>query len=630
MRLVRAGKGDYLEMNVPQSEVGASDGSRASSQPSPQGRDSRSGGAARAIRSGLLRMASPVALLLLGVFSASVVVAQVNGKQSGPDPVEWTETDKGIPVTDKLTLEKCGTCHAADEKGNLSRISWVRSTPEGWAATIKRMVKLNGAAVDPAEARRIVQYLGTYHGLAPEEAKPVMYLVENRVQDETNIPNETMRQACAACHAFAQPLSSRRSRREWALLQNMHVALYSQAEAQYSRPVQGGAPTPGPDGKPLLPGQVALNWLATNAPLHTPEWAAWAPRIRAPRLEGKWSISATLPGKGRYVGDMTISPGKDADHFVTVTTLRSLQSGATITRKGEGIAYGGYSWRGSSAGGGAGQPDDPKSPGRETMWFAPDLKTAQGRWYWGAYNEFGFNITMTRASSDPSITAVMPYALKTGAKDATVRIYGDSLPTKLSPTEIDLGAGVTVTKVVSASPREVVVTVDVADKAATGNRDIAVKGAVLVNALPVYEKVDYLKVTPETALGHLGGLKYDKGYEQFDVIGYANGPDGKPRTDDDVALGPVAVTWSMEEFHTVTYDDDTKFVGDLSPTALFTPSVEGPNPKRRFSRNNYGEVWVVATAKNDKDKFGKPLIGKAYLVVTVPTYKRWDHAEITQ
>ena len=43
-------------------------------------------------------MASPVALLLLGVFSASVVVAQVNGKQSGPDPVEWTETDKGIPV----------------------------------------------------------------------------------------------------------------------------------------------------------------------------------------------------------------------------------------------------------------------------------------------------------------------------------------------------------------------------------------------------------------------------------------------------------------------------------------------------------------------------------------------------
>src|SRR5204862_6464616 len=145
------------------------------------------------------------------------------------------------------------------------------------------------------------------------------------------------------------PLSSRRSKREWALLQNMHVALYSQAEAQYNRPVQGLPPAaPGPDGKPLMPGQVALTWLAENAPLRTPEWAAWAPRIRSPRLDGKWLISATLPGKGPYVGEMTIRPGKDPDHFVTVASLRSLQTGAVITRKGEGVVYGGYSWRGSS------------------------------------------------------------------------------------------------------------------------------------------------------------------------------------------------------------------------------------------------------------------------------------------
>jgi quinohemoprotein amine dehydrogenase len=86
----------------------------------------------------------------------------------------------------------------------------------------------------------------------------------------------------------------------------------------------------------------------------------------------------------------------------------------------------------------------------------------------------------------------------------------------------------------------------------------------------------------------------------------------------------------MEEFHTVTYDDDKGFVGDLSPTALFTPSIEGPNPKRRFGRNNYGEVWVVATAKDAKDRFGKSLIGKAYLVVTVPTYKRYDQVEVSR
>jgi quinohemoprotein amine dehydrogenase len=425
-------------------------------------------------------------------------------------------------------------------------------------------------------------------------------------------------------------MSSRRSKREWALLQNMHVALYSQAEAQYYRPAQGAPPVPGPDGKPLMPGQVALTWLAEKAPLHTPEWAAWAPRIRSPQLEGKWLISATLPGKGRYVGDMTISPGADPDHFVTVTSLRSLQSGAVITRKGQGLIYAGYSWRGSSDRGATGQPDDPGSDSREAMWFSPDLKSAMGRWYWGAYHEFGFDVTLARASADPVVAAVTPYALKTGAKDVAVHIYGDGLPQTLSPRDVDMGAGVTVTKIVSASPRELVVSVDVADKALSGQRDVGVKGAVLVNALPVYDKVDYLKVTPETALAHLGGLKFDKGYGQFEVVGYANGPDGKPRTDDDVAIGPVPVTWSMEEFHTVTYDDDKGFVGDLSPTALFTPSIEGPNPKRRFGRNNYGEVWVVATAKDAKDRFGKSLIGKAYLVVTVPTYKRYDQAEVSR
>lgn len=614
-------------MNVPQSDVGAPGDSQASPGQSPPRPPIGSGRIQLSVIT-LLRKAAPLALLAAGVFSASVVVAQVSGKPLGPDPVDWTETDAGVPVTDKLTIEKCGGCHAADDKGNLSRISWVRSTPEGWAQTIKRMVKLNGAPIDPAEARRVVQYLATYHGLAPEEAKPVMYLAENRILDETNIPNDTVRQACASCHAFAQPLSSRRSKREWALLQNMHVALYSQAEAQYFRTAPGAAP--GPDGKPVTPAEVALKWLAENAPLHTPEWAAWAPRIRSPRLEGKWLISATLPGKGRYVGDMTISPGKDPERFVTTTSLRSLQTGAQITRKGVGAVYGGYSWRGGSETGAGASADDPKNSGREVMWFAPDLKMAQGRWYWGAYNEFGFNVTLTRASSDPTVASVMPYALKTGAKGVAVHIYGDGLPLKPTPRDVDLGAGVTVTKIVSASAGELIVSVDVADKAIPGHRDVGVKGAVLVKGLPVYEKVDYLKVTPETALAHLGGLKFDKGYEQFEVTAYANGADGKPKTDDDVALGPVPVTWSIDEFHTVTYDDDKNFVGDLSANALFTPATEGPNPKRRFSRNNYGEVWVVATAKDAKDKFGKPLIGKAYLVVTVPTYRRWDHAEVSK
>src|SRR5580698_1944747 len=74
-------------------------------------------------------------------------------------------TEDGIPVTDALTSSKCASCHAKDDKGNLSRISWIRTTPEGWEEAIKRMVRLNGVTLEPADAKLIVKYLSTAQGL---------------------------------------------------------------------------------------------------------------------------------------------------------------------------------------------------------------------------------------------------------------------------------------------------------------------------------------------------------------------------------------------------------------------------------------------------------------------------------
>jgi len=90
------------------------------------------------------------------------------------------------------------------------------------------------------------------------------------------------------------------------------------------------------------------------------------------------------------------------------------------------------------------------------------------------------------------------------------------------------------------------------------------------------------------------------------------------------------VKWSVEEFYSVDNDDDKEFVGSLSQTGFFTPSSDGPNPQRKFSRNNYGDIWIVATAKDEKDKDGKPLTSKSYLVVTVPAYMQWDQPEVGQ
>ena len=95
-------------------------------------------------------------------------------------------------------------------------------------------------------------------------------------------------------------------------------------------------------------------------------------------------------------------------------------------------------------------------------------------------------------------------------------------------------------------------------------------------------------------------------------------------------VGDLDVDWRIDEFLAVQNDDDKAFVGTLGPGALFTPAADGPNPARRFGRNNYGDVWVVATAKTEKDRFGQPLTARAYLVVAVPSYQRWDQPEVAQ
>src|SRR5580658_7063516 len=159
--------------------------------------------------------------------------AQAPPSRPAQEPAEKPE--EGIPVTDPLVISKCGTCHTKDDKGNLTRISWERATPEGWEEAIKRMMRLNGLTLTPAEARSIVKYLATYHGLAPEEAKPIMYMAEHRIADEASIPNDDVRGACANCHAFGRPMSWRRSKDDWKLLTNLHVALYATADQAFRR-----------------------------------------------------------------------------------------------------------------------------------------------------------------------------------------------------------------------------------------------------------------------------------------------------------------------------------------------------------------------------------------------------------
>jgi quinohemoprotein amine dehydrogenase len=270
---------------------------------------------------------------------------------------------------------------------------------------------------------------------------------------------------------------------------------------------------------------------------------------------------------------------------------------------------------------------------REAMWISPDQTWGQGRWFWGEYQEFGLDVKITRATSEPTLVTTDKYSLKTGSKAQRVRLIGNSFPLTVTAADLDFGAGVKVTSIVSRTATQIVADVDVAADAVPGKRDVAVGRASLQDAIAVYDKVDYIKVLPETALARLGGdaqSVHPKGYQQLEAIAFSRGEDGKLHTGDDIELGPVDVNWSVEEFLSVFGDDDKEFVGSLSSTGLFSPNIDGPNPQRKFSRNNYGDVWVVATAKDEKDKDGKPLVGKSYLVVSVPTYIKWDQPEVTK
>jgi quinohemoprotein amine dehydrogenase len=499
------------------------------------------------------------------------------------------QTDVGIPVIDRLVLARCGTCHAPDPQGNLQRISWARATPEGWQAAIQRMIRENDLSVTPLEARAIVRYLSTRHGLAPEESKPLMYYAERRVHDESATQDAALLEACGRCHEAAVALSWRRTADGWKQFTDRHSARYQ-----------------------FKPDQDVVAHLGKVAPFSTPEWASWSARARAPELTGRWLVTAHVQGRGNFYGEIDVESA-GGDELSTRVRLHSVADGSVVERSGRSVVYAGTAWRGRSQGASvpSAAPDDLSSQAREAMWVAPDASSVEGRWFWGQYDELGFDVTMQRASSDASLLLVDPPSFKAGSNGNRLRFIGDRFPAQVMPADITLGPGVTVRRILSSTPGEIIAEVDVAAGAVSGKRNITFRASTLERAVAVYDRVDYVKVTPESSLATFGSQEYSRGVQQFEALGYQRGADGKLHTADDLELGPVPVAWSMEVFYE-TDPSKQERVGTLSRSGFFMPAAA--NPGTNF------DVWVVATATTAQGQDGQPLVGKGYLVVTVPTY----------
>ena len=546
------------------------------------------------------------------------------GNQTSTAPA--AKPDEGIPITDATVVKACGTCHKPDEKQQLTRISFQRNTPEGWQTAIQRMAALNGLKIDPATARHVVRYLSNNLGLAPEEAQPAAFEVERRLPDYKYTANADAEGVCTKCHSMGRVISQRRTRDEWNLLIAMHRGWYPLVDNQAFR--RSGPPPrdPSPDGRPpdtRHPVEKAIDHLARAFPFKTAEWSAWSATMRPPRLEGTWTVSGRETGKGPVYGYVTVKGSPDApDEFTTDITLIYGRTGERVARSGQAIVYTGYQWRGRSEEG-----KDEDSGLREVMFVDRDWRTMEGRWFTGGYDELGMDIRLERVGAETRLMGTDRTALRVGASNEQVKIYGVNLPTTLSAKDIDLGPGITVKALASTSTNEAIATVDVATTATPGARDLFVAGASRSKALAVFDSIDTLKVTPEWAMARVGGDTFPKGFAQFEARAFDNGIDGRPDTPDDIDLGVVGARWTLEEFAATYGDDDIKYVGEIDPwSGRFTPNVDGPNPARRGSRNNIGDVYAVATytPEGADGKDAKPLKARGHLLVTVPLYMRFE------
>lgn len=576
-----------------------------------------------------MRVLTGVVLICL-----SLVAQEQQRPPKQPSEEEKEQIEAGIPINNPLVVQTCSPCHKADEKGRLSRISWRRTTPEGWEFTIKRMISLNGLKVEPADAREIVKYLANNLGLAPEEALPAAFEAEKEMIEFT-YPNKDISETCAKCHSLGRVISQRRTKSEWELLISMHRGYYPLSDFQafrYTGPRRrnnaaggggrggrGGPEANAPDER--HPMDKVLPELAELLPLRTPEWSAWSANMRSPRLQGRWAFSAYQAGKGWFYGETTIEPSGKDEEFQTQTRYVRVKTGETTTRQGKALVYTGFQWRGRSYDG-----SSDKNGLREVMFVDRNQREMSGRWFTGGYNETGMDVKMTRLGSDPVVLGIDTPALLAGSTHE-VSIHGANFPSQVQASTVDFGRGVEVKRVVSAAPNLVKVEIEVAKDARPGVRDVSVGGALRESAAVVYDKIDAIKVKPQAGMARVGGINFPKQFQQFEAIAYHNGADGKPDTSDDLNLGAIPVTWSIEEY-TQTFDDtDKDYVGSIDDNGLFTPNVDGPNPKRPRNADNTGDIWIVATYKTPD---GRTLRARALLIVTVPLYVMYDQPEVSR
>lgn len=479
----------------------------------------------------------------------------------------------------------CGACHAKDAQGKYSRIDDSRRTPEGWDMNVVRMIRNYGLSLSDDDRIAVVRYLADTRGLAVEETEGYRYALEKEpVADDTGV-SQLMTETCRRCHSYARVALQRRSAEDWKKLINFHLGQFPSLEYQAlarDRDWWGIA-----NGEVLK--ELTTRYIGTEPPAKS-----------AADVAGEWRLAGHQPGRGDYTGVMTVTP--DGDMYAIKVDL-TYADGQATAQTGTGVLYGAGEWRGTLT--------SADTDLRQVMALRAD-GSMEGRWFHTVQDTIGGRLKAIKSDAAPQILSVSPNHLKAG-ETAEVVITGvglDGAPALPAGVKAD---------VLSSDTNRVVLKATAAAEAAAGRGEVRIGALSKPDALVVYPALDRLTVEPELTYSRIGdnGGPIAKHPAQFEAIGWLNGPDGKPETEDDIRVGAIQANWRTEDFDEAANKmEDARFAGAIQPNGLFEPAGAGPNPDRPMSTNNAGNLKVIAAVKEGD----RTLEATAHLYATVQRF----------
>ncbi len=513
-------------------------------------------------------------------------------------------TQAGSP--EQIIRNNCVGCHVPESDDSFSRISYQRRTPEGWEMTIARMQLMHHVRISDQEIpitdeviHKLVKYFADRQGLAPSETEGYRYILERRLNVVEQHDDEEFAVMCARCHSGARVALQRRTEKEWEHLVHFHLGQFPTSE--YSA---GGR-----DRNWL---EVALNntvpYLTKHYPLDTEAWDKWQNQAK-PELQGRWRLIGNQPGKGDFEGIMTVT--EDQQDTFNLTFKGRYQNGELMEGAGAAVVYTGFEWRASISIG--------DQTYNQVMAATESGEQLKGRMFLRDHEEIGVQLHGVKMSEKPVLMAAFPGHIKAGTR-SRITLIGTALS-----GEIQLGQCLKVERVISLGSEEIQLDVTAPEDCDPGKRSLQVGNSELADGLVVYDRISNIAVNPPYAVARVGenGGATRKTFAAFQALALGPGPDGQAGTEDDLRIGYMPAEWSVAPFDAkAEQDQDVRFAGRIDKnTGVFTPALAGPNPKRKYSTNNAGNLAVIAKIKTGDSS----LEGQGHLLVTV---QRWNNPPI--